>query len=407
MKYIVAIPDGASDQLRAYLQGDTPLRAADTPTMDELANCGEVGWAKTVPDSLSPGSDVACLSIFGYDTLQTYTGRAPLEAANMGIDLGDRVAFRCNLVTIENGVMKEFTAGHITTEEAAQLVQSLNERLGRDSLRFHTGVQYRHILTAPGDWNAAQCTPPHDILDQKVESHLPQGAAREKILDLMERSKAVFSGHPINQKRAANGKPQATQIWLWGQGTKPNLTTYADRFGVSGAVVSAVDLIQGIGRLGGLQVIKVSGATGLMDTNYEGKAEAALQALEQHPFVVVHVESTDEMGHAGDAARKTQAIHDFDCRMLRLIVEGLRARGDEFRLLLLPDHPTPIAMRTHVNEPVPFLLYDSRYPQRRSGEGYSELGIRNRTRNVFLGRRLIEVLFQKADIAEAIVGQLD
>jgi 2,3-bisphosphoglycerate-independent phosphoglycerate mutase len=325
----------------------------------------------------------------------------------MGIDLGDRVAFRCNLVTIDAGKMKEFTAGHITTEEAAELVQSLNEKMGNDSIRFHPGVQYRHILTTPSDWNAVQCTPPHDILDREVAPYLPQGAAGRQVLDLMERSKAVFAGHPVNLKRAADGKPQATQIWLWGQGTKPNLATYADRFGISGGVISAVDLIQGIGRLGGLQVIKVQGATGLMDTNYEGKAEAALQVLERHPFVVVHVESTDEMGHAGDATRKTQAIRDFDGRMLRLLVEGLRARGEDFRLLLLPDHPTPIALRTHVNEPVPFILYDSRFPQQRGGGGYSELGVRNRTRNLVQGHRLIEVLFQKTDFAEAITAQLD
>lgn len=407
MKYIIAIPDGATDQLSAYPKGDTPLGRADTPVMDDLANHGEVGWAKTVPDELPPGSDVACLAIFGYDTRASYTGRAPLEAANMGIDLGERVAFRCNLVTIQDGVMKEFTAGHISTEEADELIQSLNQKLGSDSIRFHTGVQYRHILVSPAEWNRIQCTPPHDILDQNVEQYLPQGEAQMPVRDLMERSKAVFAGHPINQKRAAAGKAQATQIWLWGQGTKPSLTTYQERFGLNGGVISAVDLIQGIGRLAGLEVVKVKGATGLMDTNYEGKAEAALDVLNRHPFVVVHVESTDEMGHAGDAARKTQAIADFDRRMLKVLVDGMRKRGEDFRLLVLPDHPTPIARRTHVNEPVPFILYDSRNHQPRGNDGYSELGVRNRTRNVVLGYRLIELLCQKAELSASIVSKLD
>lgn len=400
MKYIVAIPDGASDQLSAFPQGDTPLRMAATPTMDELANGGEVGWAKTVPDSLPPGSDVACLAIFGYDTTRTYTGRAPLEAANMGIDLGNRVAFRCNLVTVANGVMKEFTAGHITTPEADEIIRALGESLGSDSLEFHTGVQYRHILVSPPEWNDVQCTPPHDILDRAVEPYLPKGLAGAKVLDLMNRSKAVLAEHPVNQKRAAAGKPQATQIWLWGQGTKPSLTTYPERFGMGGGVISAVDLIQGIGRLAGLEVIQVPGATGLMDTNYEGKARAALDVLHRHPFVLVHVESTDEMGHAGDAVRKTQAIQDFDHRMLRILVEGLRERGEEFRLLLLPDHPTPIALRTHVNEPVPFLLYDSRSAKPAGSDGYSEWGVRNRTQAVVTGHRLIEILFQRMELAD-------
>ena len=323
MKYIIAIPDGATDQLSAYPQGDTPLRAANSPMMDELANCGEVGWAKTVPESLPPGSDVACLAIFGYDTTQCYTGRAPLEAANMGLELGENVAFRCNLVTVSDGVMKEFTAGHITTPEADELIKSLEESLGGDSIRFHTGVQYRHITIAPPTWNDVQCTPPHDILDRNVEAYLPKGPAGQDVLDLMERSKAVLANHPVNQKRVAEGKPAATQIWLWGQGTKPQLTTYQERFGMEGGVVSAVDLIQGIGRLAGLEVVQVEGATGLMDTNYEGKAKAALDLLDKYPFAVVHVESTDEMGHA--ARRGTQNAGGRGFRQPN--VEGSRRGG--------------------------------------------------------------------------------
>ncbi|MFB3786748.1 MAG: cofactor-independent phosphoglycerate mutase [bacterium] len=403
MKYIIAIPDGASDQLSAYPEGNTPLRMAATPTMDELADRSLAAWAKTVPDPCPPGSDVACLSIFGYDPARMYSGRAPLEAANMGIDLENRAAFRCNLVTVENGRMKEFTAGHISTPEAGELITALNEALGTDRLRFYTGVQYRHILTAPVEYLNVRCTPPHDILDQETAPHLPAGPAGPMILDLMERSRAVLAGHPVNQKRVEAGKPPATQIWLWGQGSKPALTPYRERCGLEGGVISAVDLVRGIGRLAGLEVIVVPGATGLMDTNYEGKAEAALEVLGRKPFVCVHVEATDEMGHAGDAARKTQAIADFDQRLLRPLVDGLRRRNDPFRLLVLPDHPTPIALRTHAKEPVPFFLHDSRDPARRGEGGYSEWTVRQRTRQLVTGHRLIDLLSEQATLEEILI----
>jgi len=403
MKYIIAIPDGASDQLSAYPEGNTPLRMAGTPTMDELADHSLAAWAKTVPDACQPGSDVACLSIFGYDPARMYSGRAPLEAANMGIDLENRVAFRCNLVTLEDGRMKEFTAGHISTPEAGELIEALNGAMGTDRLRFHTGVQYRHILTAPVDYLDARCTPPHDILDQETAPHLPAGPAGPKIQDLMERSRAVLAGHPVNQRRAAADKPPATQIWLWGQGSKPALTPYRERCGLEGGVISAVDLVRGIGRLAGLEVIMVPGATGLMDTNYEGKAEAALEVLGRHPFVCVHVEATDEMGHAGDAVRKTQAIADFDQRLLRPLVEGLRRRGGAFRLLVLPDHPTPIALRTHVKEPVPFFLHDSRDTRPRGEGGYSEWSVNRRSRQLVTGHRLLDLLTEKVTLEEILI----
>ncbi len=403
MKYIIAIPDGASDQLQAYPEGDTPLRLAATPTMDTLADHALAAWAQTVPNGCHPGSDVACLSIFGYDPARIYSGRAPLEAANLGIDLENRVAFRCNLVTIHEGRMKEFTAGHITTPEAAALIEALNAALGTETLRFYTGVQYRHILTAPVDYLDARCTPPHDILERETAPHLPEGPAGPTIRDLMERSQAVLAGHPVNQKRIAAGKPPATQIWLWGQGTKPALTPYRERCGLEGGVISAVDLVRGIGRLAGLEVIVVPGATGLMDTNYEGKAAAALEVLQRKPFVCVHVEATDEMGHAGDAVRKTQAITDFDQRLLRPVVEGLRRGNEPFRLLVLPDHPTPIALRTHTNEPVPFFLYDSRDPARRGEGGYSEWAVRHRTAQRVTGHRLIDLLTEQATLDEILI----
>ncbi|MGI6457238.1 MAG: cofactor-independent phosphoglycerate mutase [bacterium] len=396
MKYIMAIPDGAADSFKFYPDGNTPLKVANTPMMDELADHGEVGWAKTVPDHLPPGSDVACLSIFGFNPAEVYTGRAPIEAASLGIQLGDLHAFRCNLVTIQNGRMKEFTAGHISTDEASALIDSLNEKIGIKEIRFYTGVQYRHILTTTADYGQVSCTPPHDILDKEIEPYLPQGESRERILELMRRSGEIFADHAVNRQRIEQGKPPATQIWLWGQGTEPQLPPYSERCGLTGGVISAVDLIRGIGKLAGLEVIHVPGATGLMDTNYEGKADAALDVLSQQDFVCVHVEAPDEMGHAGDEARKTQSLTDFDHRMLRRLIEGLRSTSTDFRILLLPDHPTPISLRTHVNEPVPFLLYDSRTSTRRGDTGYSEWGVRERTRRTLWGYRLLDVLAERA-----------
>jgi len=311
MKYIIAIPDGVADSLEFYPDGNTPMRMADTPTLDELANYGEVGWAKTVPESCHPGSDVACLSIFGYDPEVYYTGRSPLEAVSMGLVLGDQVAFRCNLVTIEDGVMKDFTAGHISTEEADALIQTLNAELGTDCIQFHTGVQYRHALVVPPIYVDMECTPPHDILDQVVQPYLPQGGEAAQILDWMNRSRLILQDHPVNKKRVEQGKRPATQIWLWGQGTAPALPLYSERCGLSGSVISAVDLIKGIAILAGLEVVEVEGATGMPDTNYEGKGDAALAILATKDFVCIHVESTDEMGHQGDEPRKTQAFADF------------------------------------------------------------------------------------------------
>lgn len=402
MKYIIAIPDGATDTLKAYPDGQTPLATADTPTMDYLADFGKVGWARTVPEHLPPGSDVACLSIFGYNPAEIYTGRAPLEAASMGIDLGNRVAYRCNLVTIQDGRMREFTAGHISTEEAIPLINSLNQSLKREGVEFHPGVQYRHIMTAPIDSGEVECTPPHDILDQEIISFLPKGTSQAKIRSLMEQSIKVFADHPINQKRMAEGKPPATQIWLWGQGISPQLEPYQKRCGLTGAVISAVDLIKGIGTLAGLEIINVPGATGLPDTNYEGKADAAHAALQEKDLVMIHVESTDEMGHKGDEAMKRQCIADFDQRMLKRLFDALLADKTPFRMLVLPDHPTPISLRTHVNEPVPYILYESLDDQRRGEGGYSEISIQKRTDQIIPGYRLLDLLSEKMTLENLV-----
>ena len=403
MKYIIAIPDGASDTVSDFVDGQTPLAAADSPLMDELANCGQVGWAQNTPDGMHPGSDVACLSIFGYNPGEIYTGRAPLEAASLGIDLGDDFAFRCNLVTIEDGKMKEFTAGHISTEEADALIQGMNQAVAGQGIQFHTGVQYRHIMQAAAANGDVKCTPPHDILDQDIEPYLPQGGSQDFVRGMMAKSIGVFKDHPVNRARIAAGKPPATQIWLWGQGPAPSLQRYSERIGLSGGVITAVDLIRGIGGLAGLEIIHVEGATGLPDTNYEGKARAALDVLQKDDFVVVHVESTDEMGHAGDLKMKTQSVHDFDQRMLQILVDGLRERGEDFRLLLLPDHPTPISIRTHTDDPVPFLLYDSRFPEAKGAGGYSEWAVNQRSQKVMRGYRLLDALAEKTTIEDETI----
>ncbi|MBI1389300.1 MAG: cofactor-independent phosphoglycerate mutase [bacterium] len=401
MKYVIAIPDGAADEPADFPERRSPLAAAAKPMMDSLADCGVVAFAQNVPEGLSPGSDVACLSIFGYNPAEIYTGRAPLEAASMGVDLKNDVAFRCNLVTIENGAMKEFTAGHISTPEAAQIIEALNESLASDGVCFHTGVQYRHIMQSPPDSGRVACTPPHDILDRPIEGYLPSGESQDFVRNMMERSRAVLADHPVNRARVAAGKPPATQIWLWGQGTAPRLKPYSERIGLTGGVISAVDLIKGIGTLAGLEIVEVEGATGLPDTNYEGKAEAALDVLTRHDLVFIHVESTDEMGHAGDYKRKTSCVADFDQRMLRIVVEGLRERGEEFRLVLLPDHPTPVKLRTHTNQPVPFLLYDSRDGGAKGSAGYSEDAVRSRSETVIKGHCLLDILTGRMPLNDA------
>ncbi|MBD3265898.1 cofactor-independent phosphoglycerate mutase [bacterium] len=398
MKYIIAIPDGVSDSLDDYPKGNTPMQLADTPLLDQLANCGEVGWAKTVPDTFPPGSDVACLSIFGYDPAVYYTGRAPLEAVSMGIELGGNVAFRCNLVTIENGIMKDFTAGHISTEEARDIIQTLQQEIVEDSVKFYPGVQYRHAFVTPPKCGEVECTPPHDITGQPVDSYLPKGIAADAINEYMEKSRKILAAHPVNQKRIEQGKNPATQVWLWGQGTAPQLIPFSMRCGLRGAVISAVDLIKGIALLAGLDVINVTGATGLPDTNYEGKGDAAIDALKKGDFVCIHVEATDEMGHQGDAERKKQAFSDFDRRMLNRVVKYLKDEGEPFRLLVTPDHPTPIALKTHSKEPVPFLIYDSRYTQKQGRGGYSELAVKHRSDLVILGHNLLDRLCEKVNI---------
>ncbi|MDW7646222.1 MAG: cofactor-independent phosphoglycerate mutase [Desulfuromonadales bacterium] len=378
MKYVVLLGDGMADEPLEELGGKTPLEHAHTPRMDSLAKTGQLGLAETIPPGFHPGSDVANLSVFGYDPSRCYSGRSPLEAASMGVELGPQdVAFRCNLVTLTPHAgriyMGDFSAGHITTPEATELIRSLQEELGDEEFQFYPGVSYRHLMVWRGGKDKLKFTPPHDISGQSIENYLPEGEGADKLIYLMTSSQLLLKNHPVNRQRGLNGQDMANSIWLWGHGRAPSLPTMGEKFGISGAVISAVDLIKGIGIYAGLDIINVPGATGYIDTNYRGKAEYALEALKTRDFVYLHVEAPDEAAHAGSLKDKIQAIEDFDREVVGRVLDGLPALGD-FRVLVLSDHPTPVARMTHTSDAVPFILYSSQGEFSASGqaEGYGE-----------------------------------
>ena len=368
MKYVVCVPDGCADEPVAALGGKTPLQAAHTPTLDALAARGEVGRAAVIPPGMPPGSDVGNMSIFGYDPARFHTGRAPIEAAALGLRLDpDQVAFRCNLVTVgDDGTMVDFAGGHPSTEDAAAVIARLQAELGTDEIAFHPGVQYRHIVVAPRDWADAECVPPHDLTDKPAV--WPTGPAAAKLQSVMDASREVLAA------AKADGSPlTANQVWLWGQGPQPQMTPFRDAFGVEAGLVTAVDLVRGLGVLTEMDIVEVEGATGWYDTNYEGKRDAALAGLEAGAdLFVIHVEATDEAGHAGDVEEKVKALENWDRRILTDLVAGLDAMGD-WRLLLLPDHATPLELKTHTPDPVPYLLVDSRADG--PGGSYTEEGV--------------------------------
>lgn len=354
MKLVVLLGDGMADLPLDSLQGKTPLQAAKKPNMDRLARLGKSGLARTVPEGFPPGSDVANLSVMGYSPSRHYSGRAPLEAAAMGIVLAEGdIAFRCNFVTIEGGVMQDYSAGHITTEEGQELIEALQPLMPQQ--RLYSGVSYRNLLVLQAGEKAI-CTPPHDISDQPVAGHLPRGPDSELLIRLMEAAQPILAAHPVNERRIAAGKRPANAIWLWGQGPAPTMPAFAEKYGLKGAMISAVDLLKGIGRYAGLEVIDVTGATGNIDTNYEGKVQVALEALKSCDFVYLHIEAPDEAGHEGNAELKVRAIELFDERVVGPVVEELEKSGEEWRVLLLPDHATPISIKTHSRDPVPFTI---------------------------------------------------
>ncbi|MCD6527800.1 MAG: cofactor-independent phosphoglycerate mutase [Desulfuromonas sp.] len=363
MKYLVLLGDGMADEPLEELDGKTPLDYAKTPNMDRLAAGGELGLAETVPDGFHPGSDIANLSVFGYDPASCYSGRSPLEAASMNVALGPNdVAFRLNLVDIIHHYgklyMEDFAAGHISTEDARQIIDTLQAELGDENFEFYTGVSYRHLLVWRNGKDQMTFVPPHDIINQSIEDKLPKGEGSDELILLMNTAQMLLSNHPVNIRRLNEGKVPATSIWLWGHGKAPQMETYQQKFDLSGAVISAVDLIKGIGIYAGLEVIEVPGATGYIDTNYVGKAEAAIDALQRHDFVYVHVEAPDEAGHSGDLQEKIKAIELFDEQVVGTILAAGDRLGD-YRVLVMPDHPTPVSLRTHTQDPVPYILYAS------------------------------------------------
>lgn len=364
MKYIILLGDGMADVPLDVLGGKTPLEAAHTPALDHIAATGATGLFCPIPEGLPAGSDIGNLSMFGYDPRASFRGRAPIEAANQGITLAeDEVAYRCNLVTIEDFHMKSFTSDHISTEESRAIIASLNEALGAEfPVKFHTGVSYRHLCIVKASAAASvddmvghECEPPHNITDQEVSGYLPKGAGQDLPRNLMALSQVVLAKHPVNLKRIAEGKLPATSIWLWGQGKAPVMQSYREKFNLSGAVISAVDLVMGMGVLAGLEVIRVPGATGWVDTNYEGKVQAGLAALDRHDFVFIHLEAPDETAHQGRADLKVQAIEDYDHRIVAPVLEYCKSHPDT-RVLCAPDHFTLCTTKTHAPGPVPFCL---------------------------------------------------
>jgi len=357
MKYVVLVGDGMGDYPVDLLDGKTPLQAAHAPTIRKIAGLGETRLVQTVPEGMPPGSDVANLALLGYDATSNYTGRAPIEAAGAEIPMTPSdVAFRCNLVTVKDGIMDDYSAGHITTEEARSLIAAVQEKLGRAGLSFHPGVQYRHLLVWDGGPAGCECMPPHEIADRPVDEYLPSGDRQDEIRELMERSKEVLADHPVNRKRVAEGKKPATQIWLWGQGNAMQLESYRALYGLGGGVISAVDLLKGIAKLAGLEAPDVEGATGFLDTNYQGKVDAAFEILEREDFVFIHIEAPDECGHMGDAQKKTFAIEEFDAKVCAPVLRWLEERGEPYTLLLCTDHRTPVSLKGHTAEPVPMAV---------------------------------------------------
>ncbi len=369
MKYLIVVPDGAGDNPIKELNGKTPLEVADIPCINGLAARGEVGTCRTVPEGISPGSDSANLSVMGYDPRVYLTGRSSLEAASIGIDMKDTdISFRVNLITLEpvesgnydDYLIRDHSAGDITTEEADQLLECIKNEFSKENIHFYTGTQYRHCMIINNGDVECSFTPPHDVLDRRAGDYLPKGRDSRFFIDMMKKSYELLNDHPVNKARAERGLNRANSIWIWGQGTKPNLPDFNKKYGVEGSVISAVDLIKGIGIFAGLEVIEVEGATGNINTNFEGKAQAAVDAYKRGKnFVYLHMEGTDECSHQGDLEGKIRCAGYIDQRAVKPVIEYLKESGERFRVLVVPDHRTPLSIRTHSSDPVCYMIYDS------------------------------------------------
>ncbi|MFB0507254.1 MAG: cofactor-independent phosphoglycerate mutase [Thermodesulfobacteriota bacterium] len=404
MKYVVLVGDGMADYPLEELGGKTPLMAAITPNMDWIARNGRVGLVKTIPQGFSSGTEIANMSLFGYDPARYFTGRGPLEAASMKVSLeADDLAFRCNLVTLgvlgSHVTMEDFTADHISSQEARQIIQDIDGEMGTETIRFYPGVSYRHLMVWKGGGNtegleSLKLVPPHDIVGKGIFDYLPKVGGEDGVIELITRSQILLKEHPVNVARKKKRLKPANSIWLWGQGRRPQMPTLTEKFGVEGSMISAVDLLKGIGLYAGLEVVDVPGATGYFDTNYRGKAEYGLKELEEKDLVFIHVEAPDEAGHSGDVPKKVETIEAFDREVVGTVLEGVRDLGD-YRVMVLPDHPTPIAVRTHVPDPVPFAIYDSR--RRRSwpeGMNFDEESVKRSGVSIENGYEIMDVFMR-------------
>ena len=402
MKSIIILGDGMADEPIEALGGKTPMQYADTPYMDKLAALGVTGQMKTVADGFHPGSEVANMAVLGYDLPKVYEGRGVLEAASIGVTLQPgEMAMRCNLICVEGDILKNHSAGHISTDEADELIQFLNEKLGSDKVKFYTGVSYRHLLVIKGGDKRLDCTPPHDVplhlfRPLMVKPKVPEAQETADLLnDLILKSQEILKDHPVNRKRMAAGKDPANSIWPWSPGYRPAMQTMQEMYGFNkGAVISAVDLIRGIGVYAGLEVISVEGATGLYDTNYEGKAHAALEALKTNDFVYLHVEASDEAGHEGDVDLKVRTVEYLDRRVLKPLIDAVSRMNDSVTIALLPDHPTPCRLGTHTAEPVPFVIYKSGV-EPDGVTRYSESDVAGGAYGVLVGEQFIKEFFRK------------
>ncbi|MCJ7727909.1 MAG: cofactor-independent phosphoglycerate mutase [Actinobacteria bacterium] len=403
MKYIIILIDGVADYRVAELGNKTPLQYAKTPAMDSLAGNSEMGMVKTIPDGMAPGSDTANLSVLGYDPKKYHTGRSSLEAVSLGINLSeDDVAFRCNLVTLSeeddyiDRIMVDYSAGEIPTDLSRVLIEDIGSKLQTEKIKFYPGVSYRHIIVWEGGPDNNILTPPHDILDKKISDYLPGGPGSSALLDMMVRSSSLLKEQAINKERIKKGARPANSIWIWGEGRKPSLDSFYEKYKLEGSVISAVDLIKGIGILAGLEPVEVKGATGTIHTNFRGKASAAINELKgEKDFVYLHLEAPDECSHQGNVRDKVKAIEIIDREVIKPIKEALDSSDMDYRMMILPDHYTPISRRTHTSEPVPFLIYDSRIRADNKLERFNEFSAKETGLYFKEGYRLADYFFGK------------